>query len=145
MVEQGKSLEPKLAFREPWHAHVFALTLQLSQTGHFAWAEWTAYFGARLKTAADGDGFMGVSRPVPEAESATYYDVWLEALESLLIERGLASAAGLMCLKEAWAEAYLNTPHGTPVALPAGRNDVRIRAGGGHVESPNHSSNSGTS
>jgi hypothetical protein len=54
---------------------------------------------------------------MPEVDSATYYDVWLDTLESLLIQRGLASAADLAELKEAWTEAYLHTPHGMPVEL----------------------------
>jgi len=32
---------------------------------------------------------------MPETDSATYYDVWLDALESLLMQRGLVSAADL--------------------------------------------------
>jgi hypothetical protein len=30
-----------------------------------------------------------MAQPMPEVDSATYYDVWLDALEGLLIERGL--------------------------------------------------------
>jgi hypothetical protein len=55
--------------------------------------------------------------------------VWLDTLESLLIQRGLASAADLAELKEAWTEAYLHTPHGMPVEL--GGN-------GDHIHAHNH-------
>jgi hypothetical protein len=47
---------------------------------------------------------------MPEVDSPTYYDVWLETLESLLLQRGLASREDLARLKEAWTEAYLHTP-----------------------------------
>ena len=120
MAEDDPPAGPERIFCEPWHAHVFAFALKLSQAGHFTWAEWTEHFGAFLKSAAAGSADEG--RPMPDVDSATYYDAWLAALESLLIERGLASAEELDRLKDAWAEAFLNTPHGKPVAL---RGDFR--------------------
>ena len=107
-------------FGQPWHAHVFAFALKLSQAGHFTWSEWSEHFGRRLRKAVAADGSANDTRPMPEVDSATYYDVWLGALESLLIQRGLASAADLAELKEAWTEAYLHTPHGMPVKLNGG-------------------------
>jgi hypothetical protein len=68
---------------------------------------------------------------MPKVDSATYYEVWLDALESLLIQRGLASAADLAELKDAWTEAYLHTPHGMPVEL-GGDGDHT------HAHSPDH-------
>ena len=29
-------------FAEPWQAQAFALTVKLSETGHFTWKEWAA-------------------------------------------------------------------------------------------------------
>jgi nitrile hydratase accessory protein len=117
MAEQDLPTEPDRVFGQPWHAHVFALALNLSRAGHFTWTEWGEHFGTHLRKAASVDGSVNDARPMPEVESATYYDVWLDALEGLLIDRGLASAADLAGLKEAWTEAYLNTPHGMPVTL----------------------------
>jgi nitrile hydratase accessory protein len=117
MAEHDLSTEPDRVFGEPWHAHVFAFALKLSQAGHFSWIEWSAHFGALLRKAAAADGSVNDARPMPEVDSATYYDVWLDALESLLIQRGLVCAADLADLKEAWTEAYLHTPHGMPVKL----------------------------
>ncbi len=98
-------------FTEPWHAQLTAITVTLSQAGHFTWPEWTARFGEVLKQASE-DG-------APKDGSA-YYDVWLSALEGLLIDRGLASETGLADLKQSWTQAYLETPHGQPVKIKAG-------------------------
>jgi nitrile hydratase accessory protein len=95
-------------FAEPWHAQLFAITVKLSEQGHFAWPDWAAVFGEELKRASDAGA--------PKDGSA-YYDVWLKALERLLAERGLAGAGELAALKQAWTEAYLETPHGKPVHL----------------------------
>src|SRR5258706_6941038 len=117
MPEHALPEEPERVFGEPWHAHVFAFAVKLSEAGHFTWSEWGEHFGARLRRAAAADDSTDDARPMPETDSATYYDVWLDALESMLIQRGLASAADLAELKEAWTEAYLRTPHGMPVGL----------------------------
>jgi nitrile hydratase accessory protein len=107
--------QPGRAFCEPWHAHVFAFALKLSEAGHFTWTEWTEHFGAYLKTAAAKGA--ADNRPMPEVDSPEYYDVWLDALEDLLAQRGLARPSDLAELKTAWTEAYLRTPHGKPVKL----------------------------
>jgi nitrile hydratase accessory protein len=117
MSEDSFSAEPERVFGEPWHASVFAFAVKLSAAGHFTWAEWTEQFGARLKRTAIADGSADDRRPMPEVDNASYYDVWLDTLEGLLIARGLASAENLNALKEAWTEAYLHTPHGMPVKL----------------------------
>lgn len=119
MPETARSQEALLAalpgqdegapvFAEPWHAQVFAITVKLSEEGHFTWPEWAERFGAALKAAAEAGG---------PSDGSDYYDVWLGALEGFLLERGLASAEGLAELKQAWTEAYLTTPHGAPVKL----------------------------
>jgi nitrile hydratase accessory protein len=126
MAEHAPRPEPERVFGAPWHAHVFAFAVKLSQAGHFTWSEWGEHFGAHLRRAAAADDSAADPRPMPEVDSATYYDVWLDALESLLIQRGLASAADLAELKEAWTEAYLHTPHGMPVEL--GGNGDHIHA-----------------
>ncbi len=120
MAELAPPAEPERVFGEPWHAQVFALAVKLSQAGHFTWREWGESFGAHLRQAAAADGSAADARPMPEVDSTNYYDVWLDTLESLLIQRGIASAADLAVLKEAWTEAYLHTPHGQPVELGAG-------------------------
>ena len=133
MPDPAPPAEPERVFGEPWHAHVFALAVNLSQAGHFTWSEWGQYFGAHLRRAAAADGSAADTRPMPEVDSTTYYNVWLDTLESLLIQRGLASAADLAELKGAWTEAYLHTPHGMPVEL-GGDGDHIHAHGHNHVE-----------
>jgi nitrile hydratase accessory protein len=131
MRENALPKEPARVFAEPWHASVFALTVQLSRAGHFSWTEWSERFGAQLRRAAAADGSTDDGRPMPEVDSPTYYDVWLETLESMLLHRGLASTDDLAKLKEAWTEAYLHTPHGQPVVLGV-HHEADARAGDGH-------------
>lgn len=95
-------------FVEPWHAQVFALAVRLSEQGHFTWPEWAATFSEELARAS--------AAGAPKDGSA-YYDVWLTALERLLLDRNLATPKQLSDLKQAWTDAYLSTPHGAPVHL----------------------------
>lgn len=102
---EGEDAPP---FAEPWHAQAFALTVRLSEAGHFTWPQWAEVFAEELKRASEAGA--------PKDGSA-YYDVWLTALERMLRERGLAGAEEVAALKEAWTQAYLSTPHGKPVSL----------------------------
>jgi nitrile hydratase accessory protein len=95
-------------FAEPWQAQAFALAVKLSEQGHFTWKEWAAALANELKTAQ--------SRGEPD-DGSHYYDHWLAALEHLATSKGLVDSIGLATRKEAWADAYRNTPHGTPVSL----------------------------
>jgi nitrile hydratase accessory protein len=101
------------AFREPWQASAFALAVHLSERGAFAWSEWSAALGHEIQAAAQqGSG-----------DSAAYYHRWLDALERLCREKGLVDAAEVDRRRDEWREAYLNTPHGEPVALTAATAD----------------------
>jgi nitrile hydratase accessory protein len=95
-------------FDEPWQAQAFALAVRLSEQGHFTWKEWAAELAAELKAAAD--------RAEPD-DGSRYYEHWLAALERLVTAKGLLSPAAMLDRKEAWADAYRNTPHGKPVEL----------------------------
>ena len=105
-------------FAEPWQAQAFALTVRLSEQGHFTWNEWAAALARELQAAAD-DG-------EPD-DGSHYYEHWLAALEGLVTAKGLADQTALITQKDAWAEAYRRTPHGRPVELPqpSARPDVR--------------------
>ena len=96
-------------FAEPWQAHAFALTLALHERGAFTWPQWTAALSAAITRARD--------RGEPD-DGPTYYHHWLDALETLLLERGLADATTLHDLEQAWEDAAERTPHGQPVVLP---------------------------
>jgi nitrile hydratase accessory protein len=96
-------------FAEPWQAQAFALAVKLSEQGYFTWKEWTAALGNEFNAAT--------SRGEPD-DGSHYYDHWLAALEHLVTAKALADSAALVARKEAWADAYRCTPHGTPVKLP---------------------------
>jgi nitrile hydratase accessory protein len=96
-------------FAEPWQAQAFALTVKLSEQGHFTWKEWAAALAEELQSAA--------SRGEAD-DGSRYYEHWLAALERLVTAKGLAEPGALTLRKEAWTDAYRNTPHGRPVELP---------------------------
>jgi nitrile hydratase accessory protein len=91
-------------FAEPWQAQAFALAVQLNALGVFSWAEWAGALGAAL--ASD-----------PQDDGSRYYHHWVEALETLTLSHGLTGESALAARKEAWAQAFLTTPHGSPVHL----------------------------
>ena len=95
-------------FREPWEAQAFAMTLALHERGLFSWGEWAAALAAEIKRAqAAGDPDTG----------ETYYRHWLNALERLVAEKGVADAATLARYQHAWDHAADRTPHGEPIEL----------------------------
>lgn len=97
------------AFDEPWQAQILALADTLCHQGRFTPAAWSGALGAALRRA-DATG----APDTPE----TYYTAAIEALERLLTEAGLVTAAALDARKGDWRRAYLETPHGSPVVPP---------------------------
>jgi nitrile hydratase accessory protein len=95
-------------FREPWEAQAFAMALALHARGLFAWGEWAATLGDEIKRAqAAGDPDTG----------ETYYRHWLNALERIVAEKGVATSATLHRYRDAWDHAADRTPHGEPIEL----------------------------
>ena len=101
-------MRPEPAFEAPWHAQLFALTVHLNEAGLFAWPDWATRFGAALKQ-------HGLDRDLNGGDD--YFAAWLETLEVLLKEQGVAEAQALKDMRAAWEAAYLRTPHGEPVRL----------------------------
>ena len=83
---------------------MFAMVVALHRRGLFTWAQWSAAL-AREVAAHGGDGGYGA---------------WLDTLEDLLAERGIAGAGELRAMQEAWRRAAAATPHGMPVLPGAG-------------------------
>lgn len=104
-------------FREPWEAQAFAITLALHERGHFEWSEWADHLSSAIRRAQSlGDPDTG----------ATYYQHWLAALESLLLDKGIAEPLVLTALRQAWRVAAEATPHGQAIELgPAARARLR--------------------
>jgi nitrile hydratase accessory protein len=62
-------------FRDPWEARAFAMTIALHERGLFTWPEWAAALSSQIQLAQQaGDADLG----------DTYYQHWLNALETLL-------------------------------------------------------------
>lgn len=96
------------AFREPWEAQAFAMTLALHERGLFSWSEWTEALAQQIARA------QAVSDP---DHGETYYHHWLAALEQLVATRGGSSLQELAHYGEAWRRAAERTPHGQPIEL----------------------------
>jgi nitrile hydratase accessory protein len=80
------------AFSEPWQAQLFAITVAMNEAGHFSWPDWAGYLSGSIRRAqAEGDPDLG----------DTFWLHWLDALECLLRERGLASPLQLAGRREA--------------------------------------------
>ena len=101
---------PDPVFEQPWHAQVFAITLSLNESGRFTWSEWVARFSRVLAR-------HGLDKDLDGGDD--YFSAWLESLEMFLIEEGAASATELDLFRDKWQQAYLETPHGDVVRLPA--------------------------
>ncbi len=99
---------PETVFLQPWHAQLFALTVHLNETGRLDWGDWAARFGATLAS-------HGLARDLDGGDD--YFNAWLETLETVLAELGLAAPDEAVRLREDWRRAYLETPHGAPVRL----------------------------
>ena len=95
-------------FREPWEAQAFAMALALHARKLFTWPEWAATLSAEIKKAQTaGDPDTG----------ETYYRHWLNTLERLVSEKGVADATTLKRYFDAWDHAADRTPHGAPIEL----------------------------
>lgn len=95
-------------FNAPWQAQAFAMTLALHERGVFSWGEWATALADAIATAqASGDADLG----------DTYYTHWLNALEDLVLRKGLAQHEQLHALEHAWQRAAERTPHGQAIEL----------------------------
>ena len=127
-----KKPEPSYVFEVPWHAEVFALAVHLSEKGHFGWTEWTSRLGKNLRYTKQNertkfkenqiisncnDSILDNSVKHGLNGSGDYYQVWLQTLIELMLDKGICDTESLNSLKEQWAEAYVQTPHGEPVNL----------------------------
>ena len=105
--DSGKD-EQQQVFAEPWEAHAFAIAVKLSEKGLFKWSDWTNALAEEIKEAKDqGQPDFG----------NTYYQFWLSALETILLEKNILKKSDLKSMMEQWRRAYLSTLHGNPVKL----------------------------
>ena len=63
-------------FAAPWEAHAFALAVKMHERGIFSWSEWSQYLSESIREN-ENDSSIG------------YYANWLQALEKLLLNKGV--------------------------------------------------------
>ena len=103
------TIDDGVVFQNPWHSQLFAITVQLSETGNFSWKEFVKFFGKSLdESRLEGNCLDG---------DDDYFNCWLIALEEIIISKKLGNSNILSLLKEDWTNAYLSTPHGKPVKI----------------------------
>lgn len=103
-----QKMDQEPVFDELWQAQVLAIADAMVTSGTFEAAAWSEALGRELK-AAEAAG--------ADDTAETYYKAALKALEGLLEERDAVSSDMLSERREAWKQAYLSTPHGSPVEL----------------------------
>lgn len=108
LPESPQVLPSELTFNAPWEAQAFAITLAAHENGLFEWSEWSALLGSEIK--------KGESDGAPP-DQACYYHYWLQALERIITQKGVASEKMLHDVKQAWQSAAERTPHGSPIEL----------------------------
>lgn len=95
-------------FDEPWQAQAFALTVKLSEAGHFTWSEWADMFGAEIAEATKNGKGCG---------NENYYLCWLAALEKIVSAKNIVTRDQLLDRKEKWRHANEHTDFGEPIIL----------------------------
>jgi len=89
-------------FSQPWQAQAFAMAVSLNEQGVFTWSEWAQMFSSEI--GEDGD---------PQS----YYLNWMNALETLLNDKGIVFDRERIERTDAWDKASRATPHGEPIIL----------------------------
>ena len=86
---QGNTAPPRdngeLVFAAPWESRAFGLAITMAEAGLFSWDQFREHLSARIarwesqSEQDQGDGW-------------SYYECWLDALETLSVERGVIDA-----------------------------------------------------
>ena len=75
-------------FAEPWEAKAFAMIVSLADAGYFTWSDWVDCFSKEVAVATAAEAAGGTAK--------TYYEQWLDAAETLLVDKGVTSREQLM-------------------------------------------------
>jgi nitrile hydratase accessory protein len=95
-------------FEQPWQAQAFAIVVRLNAGGHFGWDEWVRVLSEEIARSPALPG---------ETSDQTYYRQWVAALERMLVTHDVLADGDAEERAAIWRQAYLNTPHGQPIAL----------------------------
>ena len=77
------SVDGEMKFSAPWEAKAFAIIVKLAEGGHFTWSEWVECFSKEVAAATAVEAAGGCAK--------TYYEQWLGAAETMLIDKGMTS------------------------------------------------------
>ncbi len=77
----------RLYFGSPWERQAFGIALSLSKAGYFEWASFQGNLIAAIKAWEETHAL--------DDPSWDYYECWLAALETTLLESSLATASEL--------------------------------------------------
>jgi len=80
----------ELVFEAPWESRAFGMAVALHREGRYSWGEFSTHLAAEVAEHGDRQSGNAVFPTAPGAETM-YYAQWLEALETLLVEKGLIS------------------------------------------------------
>jgi nitrile hydratase accessory protein len=100
--------EADRTFDAPWQAQAFAIVVALNEAGYFGWDEWVGVFSQEIARSPARAG---------ESKNDTYSRQWLDALEQIVVTRGLLAREDTNARAAEWRAAYVNTPHGQAVEL----------------------------
>lgn len=85
-MTKGPTLPSSQAFKEPWHAQLFAITIALHESGVMSWTEWSDMLAKEIEART----------PVPGSDPEDeYYGSWQAALERLLQSRNMVGGSEL--------------------------------------------------
>ncbi len=83
---QGNTAPPRdngeLVFAAPWESRAFGLAISMAESGLFSWDEFREQLSARIarwESLSEQD----------QGDDWSYYECWLDALEQLVVERGV--------------------------------------------------------
>ena len=71
----------ELVFAAPWESRAFGLAISMVESGLFDWDEFRVHLAARIALGERTD-----------TAHWSYYECWLDALETLSVERGVIDA-----------------------------------------------------
>jgi nitrile hydratase accessory protein len=92
----------ELVFAEPWESRAFGMAVSLYEAGAFTWPEFQAALVARI----------GAWESMPARdEPYHYYQLWLAALEDVLIDAGAVSTDEIAVRMQALAQRPLGHDH----------------------------------
>ncbi|MGE0487208.1 MAG: nitrile hydratase accessory protein [Gammaproteobacteria bacterium] len=76
----------ELVFHDTWEQRAFAIAVSLCEQGHYPWDAFRDRLIAEIDAAHEDPHH-------PDPSAPGYYEHWLAALEKVLAETGIASAA----------------------------------------------------